>query len=150
MKQKVRHDEDISRSASTLSLSSEVDEFSNFSTASDLVLSLKIKELMKAKVEAAEIEDYNLATTLKKSIDDLNKVSVEVAKLEQNKRAAVFREEYDTAASIKVQIDCLKIEVLKNIPQYPGSISFAMETNRIFPSKRRHIIGPSVGAFKQR
>ena len=139
MRQKLRQDdEDISRSASSFSLSSEGDEFSNFPTVSDLELSLKIKELVKAKVEAAEIEDYKLATALKKSVDDLNKALVEVGKLEQNKRAAVLRDEFDTAASMKAQIDVLKIEVLKSIPQYPGSHHFCKKAKPFQKEKTTH------------
>lgn len=123
----------------------------------DPVLANKIKELNKAKMDAVDVENYELAKMLKLCIIDLQQIAVDVGRLEQKKLLAVQREEYDIASSLKAEVDQKRINALRNLPDYPGKDNSDLErlislSQRSASARRREVahVEPSIGLESQR
>jgi hypothetical protein len=73
------------------------------------------------------VENYELAMQLKRAVEQLSAAAGHIEKLEVKKRLAVQREDYDTANALKLEIDRLRIDVLRGIPEYPGKDSAELQ-----------------------
>eukprot|EP01116_Phalansterium_solitarium_P024298 TRINITY_DN8873_c0_g1_i1.p1 TRINITY_DN8873_c0_g1~~TRINITY_DN8873_c0_g1_i1.p1 ORF type:complete len:927 (+),score=253.83 TRINITY_DN8873_c0_g1_i1:109-2889(+) len=82
-----------------------------------------IKQLNRAKIDAIEVENYELAKKLKYVIEQLKSAGVEIANVERDKLAAVAREDFDSAVAYKRRIDAMRAEALRSIPDYPGKLA---------------------------
>ena len=68
----------------------------------------RLKELLRAKKKAVELEDFDEAKRIKVAIDSLKSVSQSLIQLEERKKIAIKNDDFDAAKLIKYEIDRLR------------------------------------------
>lgn len=103
----------------------------------DSFLLSKMKELNTAKVNAVDVENYDLANEIKAHMEYLKSGMEEISLVEQKKTAAVVKEDYETAALLKGEIAVLRQKILDGIPSHfgKGSQSTQFSTNGVRKSR---------------
>jgi centrosomal protein CEP104 len=71
----------------------------------------KLEEVKLAKDQAANIDDYDKARTLRDAYDRIKDQGVRVIKLMELKRTAVDNEDYETAKRIRDEVDKIRSAV---------------------------------------
>ena len=68
----------------------------------------RLKDLLRAKKRAVELEDFDEAKKIKYAIDNLKSVSQSLIQLEERKKIAIKNDDFDSAKLIKYEIDRLR------------------------------------------
>ncbi|MCQ2818179.1 MAG: hypothetical protein MJ252_13010 [archaeon] len=68
----------------------------------------RLKDLLRAKKRAVELEDFDEAKKIKYAIDNLKSVSQSLIQLEERKKIAIKNDDFDSAKLIKYEIERLR------------------------------------------
>ena len=68
----------------------------------------RLKDLLRAKKKAVELEDFDEAKKIKYAIDNLKSVSQSLIQLEERKKIAIKNDDFDSAKLIKYEIERLR------------------------------------------
>ena len=68
----------------------------------------QIRKLQQEKEAAVRDENFDLAKSIKDTVDRLKSIGIELTKLEDQKKRAVQNEDFDAAKKLKMQIELLR------------------------------------------